>query len=101
MQISLQTSSKKSRCASNCSTVNGPRYEASSALLQVLAAAYYVNVMLGFNSLTLQMLGRLRFIVAVNFLTMSLNLGLDWWLIPAYGVWGATRRAALRGQRAR
>ena len=66
----------------------GERYAGSAAVLSVLAAGYYINAMLGFNAYTLQVCGRLRYLVVVNVLAAGLNIGLCFLLAPGYGAVG-------------
>ncbi len=70
-------------------TLYGSRYDAAWPLLQMMSFAYYFNVVLGFNGLTLQVLNRLRCVVAINIATVIINLLLVVLLIPKYGAWGA------------
>ncbi len=66
-----------------------PRYASSAILLSLLALARYVDVVFGFNGLTLRVFGDMRAIVAVNVLIAVVNLGLNLVLIPRYGALGA------------
>lgn len=66
-----------------------PRYASSAILLSMLAVGRYVDVVLGFNGLTLRVFGNMRAIVAVNLFAAVTNLGLNLVLIPAYGALGA------------
>ena len=68
----------------------GERYAASWIFLQLLSFGYYFNVMLGFNGLTLKVLGRVRYVVIVNITAGVLNLILNLALIPKWGALGAT-----------
>jgi O-antigen/teichoic acid export membrane protein len=70
-------------------TLFGGRYESSATVLALLSLGYYVNASLGFNALTLQTYGRLRFVFKVNVSVALLNLGLGFALIPRYGAVGA------------
>ena len=68
------------------------RYAGSAPVLSILAIGYYVNVVLGFNTYTLQVCGRIRFLVLVNLFVAVLNIGLCFVLAPqfaAVGVAGA------------
>jgi O-antigen/teichoic acid export membrane protein len=69
-------------------TLFGDRYAASSAVLAVLALGYYFNVLLGFNAYTLQVCGRIRYLVGVNFFVAALNVGLCFLLAPQYAAVG-------------
>lgn len=73
----------------------GARYADSGLVLAVLATGLYLNAALGFNALTLQTYGRLRFVVAVNLAVVALNVGLNVVLIPAYGALGVAVASAL------
>jgi O-antigen/teichoic acid export membrane protein len=66
-----------------------PRYASSAILLTLLAVGRYVDVVLGFNGLTLRVFGNMRAIVAVNLFAAVVNLGLNLLLIPPLGALGA------------
>ena len=70
----------------------GQRYANSAVILSILALGYYVNVILGFDTYTLQVCGRVRYLVVVNMFTACLNIGLCFALAPA-------RRSRRRGCR--
>jgi len=67
----------------------GPRYQQSSVILAILSLGYYFSVALGFNGLTLKVLGKVRYVVIINVLALVTNLALNLLLIPAYGAVGA------------
>jgi O-antigen/teichoic acid export membrane protein len=69
-------------------TLFGDRYEDSAPLLAILACGYYFNAALGFNAMTLQTYGRLRYVLGVNAVTAVLNVALSLVLIPEYGATG-------------
>jgi O-antigen/teichoic acid export membrane protein len=60
----------------------GVRYSDSSSVLALLSIGYYFNVMLGFNAFTLQVYGRIRYLVGVNVFCAVLNVALGFLLIP-------------------
>jgi O-antigen/teichoic acid export membrane protein len=66
-----------------------PRYASSGIYLTLLGFAYYANAALGFNGLTLKVVGRLRYIVTINVLAAAGNLAINLILIPAFGPLGA------------
>jgi len=66
----------------------GMRYSSSSTVLAVLAVGYYVNVMLGFNAYTVQVCGRIRYLVGVNVVVTILNIGICLALAAPYGAVG-------------
>ena len=66
----------------------GERYAESALVLALLSTGYYVNVMLGFNAYTLQVCGRLRFLVGANVMVAALNFGLSFALVPQFGAVG-------------
>jgi O-antigen/teichoic acid export membrane protein len=66
-----------------------PRYASSGIYLTLLGFAYYANAALGFNGLTLKVVGRLRYIVTINVLAAVGNLAINLILIPTYGPLGA------------
>jgi O-antigen/teichoic acid export membrane protein len=65
------------------------RYESSWVIMSLLSLGYYFNVALGFNGLTLKVLGKLRYVVMINLLAVVINLALNLLLIPRYGALGA------------
>jgi O-antigen/teichoic acid export membrane protein len=67
----------------------GARYEQSGMILALLSFGYYVNVALGFNGLTLQVLGKIRYIVIINVIAAVTNVAVNLMLIPRYGALGA------------
>ncbi|MFQ5636901.1 MAG: flippase [bacterium] len=67
----------------------GARYESSWLYMQLFAFGYYFNVALGFNGLTLKVLGKIRYVVLLNIGAALCNLILALLLIPKYGALGA------------
>ena len=67
----------------------GGRYEDSALILALLALGYYFNAALGFNGLTLKVMGRLKYIVSINTIVAVVNLVVAFILIPRYGAYGA------------
>lgn len=67
----------------------GHRYSGSALYLAVLSAGYYVNAALGFNGITVLMLGRLRFLTIGNLAVLAWMVGIDLLLIPPWGATGA------------
>lgn len=67
----------------------GERYADAGPVLALLAVGYYFNAILGFNSIVLQVLGRIRFLVGVNVFVVAVNLALSFLLIPQFGAVGA------------
>ena len=74
--------------------VYGASYAYAGLLLQIAAAAFYFNVALGFNSLTLRLVGRTRLVVALDLTTFAGVAALDLLLVPRYGALGAAVGAA-------
>jgi O-antigen/teichoic acid export membrane protein len=66
-----------------------PRYAPAAIFLTILAVGRYVDVVLGFNGLTLGVFGRVRAMVLVNVFAAAANLGLNLLLIPRFGALGA------------
>ena len=66
----------------------GHQYRGSANVLSVLAIGMYFNAALGFNALTLQTYGRLKFVACVNLTCVALNIGLMFVLIPHFGALG-------------
>lgn len=67
----------------------GERYADSWPYLSMLGFAYYFNAALGFNGLTLKVIGKVRYIMYINLATALLNICANLLLIPAYGAMGA------------
>ena len=67
----------------------GERYAQSGVILALLSLGYYFNAALGFNGLTLKVLGKLRYIVLINLLAVVVNIAINLLLIPRYGALGA------------
>lgn len=67
----------------------GDRYEGSAVLLVLLAVAAYVNAACGPNGTTVQVLGRVRWMLVTNTLALVGLLALTLTLVPRYGATGA------------
>jgi O-antigen/teichoic acid export membrane protein len=67
----------------------GDRYSGSAVYLALLSAGYYVNAALGFNGITVLMLGRLRYLTIGNLAVLAWIVGVDLVLIPPWGATGA------------
>lgn len=70
-------------------TLFGERYSSSATYLALLSCGYYFNAALGFNGLTLKVLGRLRYVMFINLFAGVFNLALNFYLIPRHGALGA------------
>lgn len=69
-------------------TLFGERYSSSAAVLAVLSTGYYVNSALGFNMVTLQAYGKVRFLFVVNVFCAALNLALTLAFTKQHGAIG-------------
>lgn len=67
----------------------GERYAQSGLIMALLSFGYYFNAALGFNSNTLRVYGKVRYIIVIDFLAVAVSLGLSLILIPRYGAIGA------------
>lgn len=67
----------------------GARYEGSATYLQILAATAYFNASLGFNGVTVKMVGRVWLVAASAAAALVVNVALNLTLIPRYGALGA------------
>jgi len=67
----------------------GANYAPSAAILALLSLGYYFDAALGNNGLTLKVLGKIRYVVTINFVICLASLGLHLLLIPRYGAFGA------------
>lgn len=72
----------------------GSTYRDAATYLAILSAGYYVNAALGFNALTLQVWGQLRWVVTVNVLAGAVSAGGAIALIPHLGAAGAAGSVA-------
>ena len=66
----------------------GDRYASAAVLLALLSVGYYFNACLGFNSQTLQVVGRVRYMLMVNLSCGVLNLALAFLLVPQFAALG-------------
>jgi O-antigen/teichoic acid export membrane protein len=67
----------------------GEPYRSSGVILGILCIGYYVNGAMGFNSLTLRVFNRVRFLALTDLSTAALNLALAVVLIQKFGAVGA------------
>jgi O-antigen/teichoic acid export membrane protein len=67
----------------------GARYADSGTVLALLSVGYYFNAILGFNAFTLQVFGRIRYLVVVNVLVVVVNVGACFLLVPQFAAVGA------------
>jgi O-antigen/teichoic acid export membrane protein len=67
----------------------GSRYEASGEILALLSIGFYINAAFGFNGLTIQLLGRTRWILAANLLTLGFLVAATFPFVIALGSRGA------------
>jgi O-antigen/teichoic acid export membrane protein len=67
----------------------GARYQPSSMVLLLIATGYFVSVSMGFNVQTLQVFGKIRYIVIVNMSAIVANIVANLIVIPRYGAVGA------------
>ncbi len=68
----------------------GERYADSWVYLALLGFAYYYNASLGFNGVTLKVIGKVKFIMYINLAAAVVNIAGNLLLIPKYGALGAT-----------
>jgi O-antigen/teichoic acid export membrane protein len=66
-----------------------PEYAESALFMALLSFGYYMNAATGQNGLALKVIGKLRYIVAVDIAAAVVNLGVNLYLIPRYGAMGA------------
>lgn len=67
----------------------GERYQASGTILSLMAFGYFFNASLGFNGMTLQVMGKVREMVLINLLAVVTCVGLNLLLVPRMGALGA------------
>jgi len=73
----------------------GKQYADSGIILALLSLGHYVNAAFGFNTFTLRVYGRVRYIVAQDFLSVVVALVSSFLLIPKYGALGAAISTSL------
>lgn len=76
-------------------SVYGPRFAHASWSLMILVGFQVVLAMGGPSLFMLQMSGRQDFVLANNVFTLVLNLGLNIWWIPRWGIMGAALATGL------
>lgn len=67
----------------------GQRYASAGTYLAILAFGNFFNAALGLNVDTLQVYGRVRFIIGINFVATAATLIANLVVIPRYGALGA------------
>ncbi len=74
--------------------VYGHRYEPAAIILTLLIAGTYFDAALGFNKLTLQIMGKTQLVMFANLGSAVVNLFLSLILIPRFGARGAAVAAS-------
>ncbi|MAR10264.1 MAG: hypothetical protein CL681_09850 [Blastopirellula sp.] len=67
----------------------GKQYASSSPILAALAMGSFINALMGFNAQTLRGGGHARFVVISDLITIACAVGLQLYLIPRHGAFGA------------
>ncbi|MFC1893958.1 flippase [Chloroflexota bacterium] len=67
----------------------GPQYVEANTALQFLSVAVLIHIFLGPNGLTLLAMGKSRPLIFASLLAMILNIFLNFFLIPVWGILGA------------
>lgn len=67
----------------------GAAYAGSAPVLGLLALGYFFQTALGFNGLTLKVLKKLRYVVAIDLAAAATNVLVNILLIPQWGILGA------------
>jgi O-antigen/teichoic acid export membrane protein len=70
-------------------TMLGPAYASSATVLLVLSVGYFAQTVTGFNGQVLKVHGHLRRSLVIDGFAVTLNVGLNVLLIPAWGALGA------------
>lgn len=75
-------------------TVYGERYTESWIFLSMLSTAYFTRVIFGFNGLTIQVYGKVKFIMLIDLFTAIINIIANFIFVPPFGAMGAAAVAA-------
>jgi O-antigen/teichoic acid export membrane protein len=67
----------------------GQRYENSALVLTLLSLGYYLSAALGFNGLTMRVIGKVRYVFTVDLVATIAGLLISLLLVPRYGALGA------------
>ncbi len=67
----------------------GPAYEAAWPVLALLSVSQYCMCAMGYSAVTLQVLGKVRFVVILDVLASVLHMAASFALIPRFGIVGA------------
>jgi O-antigen/teichoic acid export membrane protein len=67
----------------------GDRYASAATYLRILSIAYYFNAVLGFNGVTVKMIGRVWLSAGTASVALVFNLAVNLVLIPRFGPLGA------------
>ncbi|MFN8494894.1 MAG: flippase [Caldilineaceae bacterium] len=73
----------------------GKQYADAGIILALLSLGHYVNAAFGFNTFTLRVYGRVRYIVGQDLLSVIVALVSSFLLIPQYGALGAAISTSL------
>jgi O-antigen/teichoic acid export membrane protein len=76
-------------------TAFGNQYRGAGTVLAILSTGFYLNMSLGFNTLTLQTFGHLRFTVVVDIISIVVFSAIALMLVPDHGALGAAIAAAV------
>ncbi|MFO7872571.1 MAG: flippase [Candidatus Undinarchaeales archaeon] len=73
----------------------GAEYVSGAAALSILAAGYFVASAVGPTGATLQTLGKTKIFLMNNIVVLGINVALNLYLIPLYGIVGAATATAV------
>ncbi len=73
----------------------GSKYEGAAVALRLLSLTFFVHILFGPNGMTLISFGRTRFVTLTSLLGTVANVVLNVFLIPTYGIAGASVALAL------
>lgn len=73
----------------------GAQYQEAWLNLALLSFSHYFAAAFGFNTLTLRVVGKIRYVVILDILTAALHLAASLWLISRYGARGAAIAIAI------
>jgi len=73
------------------------KYLVAPAALLIFVAGRFVNSAFGPEGMTLEAFGNTKLLMINSLIMVATNLGLDFWLVPKYGIYGAAIATSVSG----